>query len=102
MFSFVLAWSLILAPSLAQLDRDVSEPPIETKAKHNTPAFCDTGADRGTSASCKAAAPGAGVLVCPAGYHVVNLNCSPKPTTCTAGGQPGTYCTCTYGCREDL
>lgn len=101
MFGFALYLSLIVGSLPGQLDRDAPTPPVQGLAKHKTPAFCDATADHGTSASCKDQAAAAGVIICPPGYHAVNLNCSPGQA-CTGGGQPGNWCTCTYGCSRDF
>jgi hypothetical protein len=57
--------------------------------------FCDSTADHGTSKSCKEEARATGLLVCPAGTSVANLNCS-VGQSCNSGN--GSWCRCTYDC----
>ena len=64
-------------------------------AGHSTGDFCDSTADHGTSKSCKEEARAAGLLVCPNGYSVANLNCS-VGQSCDSGN--GSWCKCTYDC----
>jgi hypothetical protein len=62
---------------------------------HSTGDFCDSTPDHGTSKSCKEEARAKGLLVCPNGYSVANLNCSPGQA-CDSGN--GSWCKCTYDC----